>query len=79
MVGWIYFWFMSISSAEQLLKPIFGRAAFGIACVGFPFVFVGLLSWLLRIFGRHGAKWIFITLGVILVVIGIWAIKKGKF
>jgi len=78
LLGWMYFWVLCISSAEKLLKPIFGRAAFGVACIGFPIAFFGLLYVLLHVFGREAGKWFFVVLGALLPLIGIWAIKKQR-
>lgn len=79
MIGWIYFWILFVSSADRLLKPIFGSASLIIAGIGFPVVFFGLLLLLVLNFGNHAAKWFGIILGIALPIIGILAIKNDKF
>jgi hypothetical protein len=56
LIGWVYFWVLCIGSAEKLLTPLFGRAALGVAGLGVPTAFWGLLYILLHVFGREAGK-----------------------
>jgi hypothetical protein len=79
LLGWMYSWYLCVTSAEKLLKPIFGEAASGIVMIGFPFEFFGLLYVLIVQFGRDAGSWFFVTLGAVLPVIGIWSIRTGRW
>src|SRR5688572_5283754 len=79
LIGWVYFWFLCVSRAERLLKPLFGSATAGLVCIGFPFAFFGLLYGLILAFGVDAASWLFVTFGLVLPALGIWSIKAGKW
>ena len=79
MVGWVYFWFLCVSRAEKLIKPLLGRATEGVVYLGFPFAFFGLLYLLIKSFGTDASTWFFLALGIGLPALGIWSIKSGKW
>jgi len=79
LVGWGYFWLLCVNSAERLLKPLFGDAALTVACIGFPFAFLGVLYLVINNFNKVGVNWFFLIVGAALPILGIWAIKRDKW
>lgn len=79
LIGWAYFWFACVNSAEKILKPLFGNASFGIACVGFPFVILGVFGLAIRYIGRENLNIYFWVIALALPLLGIWAVKRGKW
>lgn len=79
LIGWVYFWFLCVTSAQRLLAALFGEAASPVVLIGFPFAFFGFLYVLIFVFGREAGVWFFVTLGAALPVLGVWSIKSGKW